>query len=111
MAERPSELGATWWGKNLDEVDTEVARLASICGVRILDPGVIERVLHGDATVCGNTNALAFDKLRNVMMMHYKIRERAVGAIGEAETEVLIKAIVERLQKRLAGNLGGPPAA
>lgn len=106
MTEQPTDMRALWWAKNLDEVDAEVARLAVICEVRILDPGVIERVLHGDATVCGTKNDLAFDKLRNLMMMHYKIRDRAVGVLGEAQTAELVKQIVERLKKRIGTPLG-----
>jgi len=48
MSDKPSELGAGWWAKNLDDVDREIAKLATICNVRILDPGVIERVLKND---------------------------------------------------------------
>ncbi len=108
MAEQTTDLRATWWAKNLDEVDAEVARLSVICGVRILDPGVIERVLHGDASVCEAKNDLAFDKLRNLMMMHYKIRDRAVEVLGQAQTAELVTNIVERLRKRIGGALGQP---
>ena len=47
MSDKPSELGAACWSKNLDEIDREVARVATICNVRILAPGIIERVLKG----------------------------------------------------------------
>jgi hypothetical protein len=86
MSDKPSELGAPWWSKNLDEVDREVARLATICNVRILDAGIIERVLKDDASVCGSRNPLAFSKLRNALMMHYHARDKALGALGEAGT-------------------------
>jgi hypothetical protein len=43
MTDKQSNLGTAWWAKNLDDVDREVARLATICNARILDPGVIER--------------------------------------------------------------------
>jgi hypothetical protein len=51
MADSKSDLGGVFWSRNLDEVDREVARLASICNVRILDPGIIERVLKNDASL------------------------------------------------------------
>ena len=66
-----------------------------ICKVRLLDPGVIERVLHNDASVCGTQNKAAFDKLRQALMMHYHVRDKAVGAIGEAAT-----AEVDRRNRR-----------
>ncbi|MFO1303555.1 MAG: hypothetical protein U1F54_07470 [Burkholderiales bacterium] len=106
MSEK-SNLGGGWWGKNLEDVDREVARLASICRVRLLDPGVIKRVLDNDATVCGTSNQAAFDKLRQALMMHYHVRDKAVGAIGEAATQDVIAEIVANIQKRLGKQLGG----
>ncbi len=102
-----SNLGSGWWSKNLEDVDREVARLASICRVRLLDPGVIQRVLDNDATVCGTSNQAAFDKLRQALMMHYHVRDKAVGAMGEAATQDVIAEIVANIQKRLGKQLGG----
>lgn len=109
MAEKKSELGAGWWAKNLDDVDREVARLATLCKVRLLDPGIIRRVLQNDATVCGTQNQRAFDKLRQGLMMHYHVRDKAVGAMGEAATQEVINEIVANIQKRLGKQLGGNP--
>jgi hypothetical protein len=109
MANEPSNLGSTWWAKNLDDVDREVARMATICNVKILDPGVIERVLQNDASVCGTQNPAAFAKLRNALMMHYHARDRAKGAIGETQTALLVNEIVERLRKQMGDRLGGQP--
>ncbi len=102
-----SDLGTAWWAKNLDDVDREVARLATLCNCRILDPGVIERVLKNDESVCGTKNPIAFEKMRNALMLHYHVRDKTVGAVGEAQTEVLIAKIVERLKARIGDRLGG----
>ena len=107
MSDKKSELGAGWWGKNLEDVDREVARLASICKVRLLDPGVIQRVLDNDATVCESSNPTAFAKLRQALMMHYHVRNKAVGAMGETATQDVINEIVANLKKRLGKQLGG----
>ena len=109
MSDKASELGAKWWAKNLDDVDREVARLATICNVRILDPGVIERVLRDDASVCGSRNPVAFKKLRSTLMMHYHVRDQAMGALGEAGTARVVAEIVESLRQRFGDRLGGPP--
>jgi hypothetical protein len=105
--EKSTELGGGWWAKNLDDVDREVARLASVCRVRLLDPNVIERVLHNDASVCGTQNRAAFDKLRAALMMHYHVRGKAVEAMGEGATAKVIAEIVANLRKRLGKELGG----
>ena len=109
MTDKPSELGSAWWTKNLADVDREVARLATICDVRLLDAGVIERVLHNDDSVCGTRNKAAFAKLRNALMMHYHVRDKAVTAMGEAVTAEVIAQIVENIRKRLGNKLGGNP--
>ena len=67
MSDKKSDLNAPWWAKNLEDVDREVARLASICKVRLLDPGVIERVLSKDDSVCASKNKAGFDKLRQAL--------------------------------------------
>lgn len=107
MSDKTTSLGGAFWAHNLDNVDREVARLASICKVRLLDAGVIDRVLKNDATVCGSQNAVAFDKLRNALMMHYHVRGKAVQAVGETATQEMIDEIVANLRKRLVGQMGG----
>ena len=98
------------WLNHFEEIDREIAQLAVVCQIPLLDPGVIERVLHKDALVCGRKNARAFDKLRSLLMMHYSVREKAVVALGEAETLLIRDEIVERLRSRFGDKLGGPPA-
>ena len=98
------------WTKHFDEIDREIAQLASICQIPLLDPGVIERVLHKDTLVCGSQNPRAFEKLRSLLMMHYSVRDRAVVALGEKETMVIMNEIVERLRSRYGDRLGRPAA-
>lgn len=107
MSEGSGDLGSAWWAKNLHEVDREVARLSILCNVRILDPGVIERVLRNDASVCKTSNPAAFEKLRSMLMMHYAVRGKAERAIGQDATSSLVTAIIERLQKSAGDKLGG----
>lgn len=107
MAEYKSDFSGAYWAQNLHEVDKEVARLAAICNVRILDPGIIERVLKNDASVCATANAAAFKKLRDALMIHYSVRQKAADAIGHGATDEIIKEIVERLKKVVGKSLGG----
>ena len=96
------------WSKHLGEIDLEIVRLATLCKIPLLEPGVIERVLHKDTLVCGAQNARAFDKLRSLLMMHYSVRDKAVVALGEEETLKIVGEIVARLRERIGGRLGGP---
>jgi hypothetical protein len=96
------------WTKHFEEIDNEIATLAKVCQIPLLDPGVIERVLHKDTLVCGHQNKRAFDKLRQLLMMHYSVRDKAVVALGEQETMLIMGDIVERLRKRFGDQLGTP---
>jgi hypothetical protein len=98
------------WTKHFEGIDREIAQMASICKIRLLDPGVIERVLHKDTLVCGSQNPRAFEKLRSLLMMHYSVRNQAVERLGEKETMLMLDDIVARLRARFGDRFGGPPA-
>jgi hypothetical protein len=98
------------WTKHFEAIDFEIGQLAKLCQVPLLDPGVIERVLRNDTLVCGHHNERAFDKLRQLLMMHYSVRDKALVALGEQETLAIIADITERLRKRLGDGQGTPAA-
>ena len=100
-----------WWAKNIDELDREIARLCLLCQVRILDHGIIERVLEKDASVCGTSNPVAFEKLHNMLMLYFANRKRAVEAVGQVETALIEAHVVEQLRNRFADLLGKWPPA
>ena len=108
MADQPEDARTQWWAKKFDDIDREIARLATICKLRLLDPGVIERVLQNDASVCGTANQRAFDALRGLLMMHYSVRDDAVAVLGTDKTRVLVERIVTALRERLGDSLGRP---
>ena len=107
MTDQPENLQIEWWAKKFDDIDRQLAQLAIICKLPLLDPGVIERVLKNDATVCGAPNAPVFSKLRSLLMMHYAVRDQAVAALGAKEAQALIENVVTRLRERIGANLGG----
>ena len=98
------------WAENLDELDREIARLALVCQVRILDPGIILRVLQKDASVCGTDNPLAFAKLRELLMLHLALRDKSVEALGQAKTIAIEDYVIERLRKAFPDLGKWPPA-
>ena len=99
MTAEQDHLQIAWWAKNFDELDQEIARLAFLCQVRILDPGVIERVLHSDTSVCGTANPAVFSKLHSMLVMHYLIRKRSVEELGQVQTMEIERDVIERLTK------------
>ena len=87
------------WSEGLEEVDREIARLALVCQVKLLAPGVITQVLKNDASVCGTENAVGFRKLRNLIMLHLAIREKSLESFGPAQTAAIEAYVIERLRK------------
>jgi hypothetical protein len=111
MTEQQNDLQIAWWVKNIEELDREIARLCLLCQVRILDHGIIERVLKKDASVCGTSNPVAFEKLHNMLMLYFAIRQESVDAVGQMETAQIEAHVVEQLRTRFADLLGKWPPA
>jgi hypothetical protein len=99
MNSKPGSYEIAWWERNLEEIDREVARHALLCHVNVLNPGVIDRVLQNDMSVCGANNTIAFRKLRELLMMHFTVRGKTAGELGQATTAAIEKYIIERLTK------------
>jgi hypothetical protein len=99
------------WAEDLEEVDREIARLSALCQVRILEPGVIGRVLKNDHSVCGTENAVAFRKLHDLLMLHLAIREKAADSFGQAQTAAIEDYVIERLRKSFPDLPGRWPPA
>ncbi len=108
MSEEKKSPNLGWWAGQLDEIDEEIARLCTICNIKILEPGVIARVIKGDDSVCGSANKIAFKKLHDVMRIHYAVREKSSEHVGEKETMQALEAIVDRLRKKYGDRLGKP---
>jgi hypothetical protein len=102
---RTEDLGPVWHTTQLNKVDDEIARAAFICGIKMLDPGVIERVVSGDETVCTKKNPKAFTKLRSLVKMHYALTDDSMLSLGPEETAKILDQIRERLRARY--ELGG----
>lgn len=96
-----------FWGRQLNDVMSEMVRQATICKVRLLDPGVIDAVLRNDDSVCGTRNAVSFKKLRDAMMLGFMVRDKSVENLGPLETEAMVAAIREQLAAYVDGKMGG----
>lgn len=99
------EFGQAWHEKQLETVDDEIAKLSFICGIPLLDPGVVERVVTGDESVCRKPNVAAFRKLRGLISMHYTLAQDSIRTLGVDETAKILDLIRERLRERF--ELGG----
>jgi hypothetical protein len=111
MTHRTHDFPLVYWADNMEELDAEIARLAIVCGIRILEPGAIGRVLQSDAAICGAENDIAFVKLRNLLKVHLALREKSVDEFGPAQTAQLERIVIDRLARRFPHLLGDNPGA
>ena len=98
------------WARHLDTIADELLRLTTVCGVNLREPGVVERIVKNDATVCSKKNPIGFRKLRELVMASFNSLNKAADRIGPKETRAMVDAIMERLDRRreLAGSGGKP---
>lgn len=99
------DFGKQWHQSQIGSVDHEIARLAAICNIRLLDPGIIERVIAGDETVCGRNTSDAFRKLRGLVGMHFALTNDSIEALGPEASARILDDIRARLGKQF--EIGG----
>lgn len=101
----PTKVSASaqerYFGKQLAEIDLEVARQAMLCDIPLTDRSLILRVLNNDATVCGRQNPKAFEKLRALLTMHMGVRDKAIESMGQEEALAMIEQSLAALRRRL----------
>ena len=93
------------WERHFEGIADELLNLAIACDVRLREPGVIERVLRNDATVCGRKNEEGFRKMRSLLIAFYNSVGKAAERIGPEDTKRIIEAITE--QKKQLRDSGG----
>ena len=109
MTTQKDQFPLGWSTQDLEDVDREIARLATLCEVKLLDPGVIRRVVNKDASVCGTANPAAFSKLHDLLLLHLAIREKSAEAFGQAHAASVEDYIIERLKKSFPSLAGKWP--
>lgn len=96
------------WARHLDAIGDELLRLTVACDVRLRDPGVFERVLNNDESVCGVKNPIGFSKLHKLVLALVSSVNKASDRIGPEETRLIVEAVTARLDRlRELGGTGG----
>jgi hypothetical protein len=92
----------SWFVQKFEDIDLELSKYVAVCDLHLLDGDVADRVLRGDRTVCSNLSSDAFEKMRQLLIMHFLVRHEAVEAIGEGQTRGLLHDVIGRLRDRVA---------
>jgi hypothetical protein len=90
---RMAESRHRYWSRQIDGVAREVSKLSVACDIEILEPGIVDRILDNDDSVCGRKNPETFQDIRRLLMGLFVIEDRAVNRIGAEETKVILQQV------------------
>ena len=94
-----SEFNHPVWGRQFESFATEFSRLCIACDIDILQPGIGERVLNNDESICGRRNQAAFKKLRRSFMAFYELEGKAIGRLGPEEVQLMLDQVRVEIAK------------
>lgn len=90
------------WEQRLEGIDLEIARQALLCQVPLLAPGIVERVLDNDDSVCGCRHEVSFKTLRGLLAMHFLEGEHLQASMGSEQAA----QVAQHIRKHLGDLLG-----
>ena len=96
-----------YWGRQIDAIAHEVSRLAIVCDIEMGRPGLAERILKNDESVCGKKNPEVFRQIRQHLMALFSLEERAIERLGPADTQEIldqVRAAIDALRSAGSGH-------
>jgi len=93
-----------YWSGQIDNLVAEMSRLCIACKIDMLEPGIGERVLKGDESVCGKKDPESFAMLRKHVMAFCHVEDRAIKRLGADEVQSMLDE-VRASMTRLRGQL------
>ncbi len=108
---RRKEYGAEfkhpYWGRQIGAITHELSRLAIVCDIELGRPGLAERILKNDESVCGRHNPRVFRQIRQHLMALFTLEERAIERLGPEDTkDILDQVRAAIIAIRKAGSAG-----
>ena len=88
-----AELNNRHWKQQIEGLAREISKLALVCDIRLDQPGLAERVLKNDDSVCGRKDEKAFRQLRQHLMALFPLEEKAIERLGAAETKDILDQV------------------
>lgn len=97
-----------WLRREAEALAHEISRLAIACDIPFGEPGIAERVLHNDDTVCGCRNPAAFRKLRQHLMALFGVEKKTLDNFGAQELREMVDEVRSAVMAlRASGSTGG----
>ena len=88
-----TEFKHTYWGRQIDSLARELSKLALGCDIELGEPGIAERILKNDQSVCRRKNPKAFARLRQHLMALFSVEAGAVERLGADDTREILDQV------------------
>jgi hypothetical protein len=88
-----AEFKHTYWRRQIDGLAHELSKLAIVCDIELGRPGLAERILKNDETVCGKSNPKAFRQMRQHLMALFNLEQGAVERLGPKDTKEILDQV------------------
>jgi len=82
-----------YWARQLDGLAHELSMLAIACDIELGTPGLAERILKNDKSVCGSSNPEAFRQMRQHLMALFNLEQGAVERLGPEDTKEILDQV------------------
>ena len=82
-----------FWSRQIDALAHELSKQAIICDIELGKPGLAERILKNDESVCGRKNPKVFRQMRQHLMALFSLEAAAVERLGAADTKEILDAV------------------
>lgn len=83
----------TYWGRQLDGLAHELSKLAIVCDIELGKPGLAERILKNDESVCGRKDPESFRQLRQHLMALFSVETGAIDRLGAEDTKEILDQV------------------
>ena len=88
-----TEFKHTYWGRQIENVAHELSRLAIACDIELGKPGLAERILKNDDSVCGRRHPEAFRQMRQHLMALFNVEAGAIERLGPDDTKQILDQV------------------
>lgn len=88
-----SEFKHTYWGRQIENLAEELSKLAIACDIELGKPGLAERILKNDSTVCGRNNPKAFEQMRLHLSALFNVEKGAIDRLGPEDTKDILDQV------------------
>lgn len=100
-----AEFKDPYWGRQIDAITHELSKLAIVCDIELGRPGLAERILKNDRSVCGRDDPEVFQQMRQHLTALFTVEGRAIEELGPDETkDILDQVRASVIEIRKAGS-------